>query len=399
MNILVITPTYPSTLADKKGATPVVHYFTKEWIQLGHTVTVLHLCTQYPSFFYTLSRPFQKFLSSKLGHLIISIPPRGGDEVMDGVNVVHRNYTKIIPHSRFGKSEFSHIIDDVNVLINEVKPSIVIGHWDLPQLEILFNIKKEHNIPTFLVLHGGYERLLKRYGKGYFDLINSLTGLGFRSLPALNNYIDMFGNVDNSFMAMSGVSNLFLNREKKTRNFLCPNNLIFVGALIKRKHPLEVVDAAIQTFDKDFTLSFVGTGVEKNSIVKKYPDIIDKQVKFTGRIERNAIVEKLDESDIFVMISKGEVFGLVYLEAMARGCITIASRNEGVDGIIVDGQNGFLCEAGNVNELAAIFNRIITMAPAERRKISQNAINTVVNYSDRKVAERYLDEVCSLINK
>ena len=42
------------------------------------------------------------------------------------------------------------------------------------------------------------------------------------------------------------------------------------------------------------------------------------------------------------MISQGEAFGLVYLEAMARGCITIASRGEGFDGIIKDGINGFL---------------------------------------------------------
>ena len=37
------------------------------------------------------------------------------------------------------------------------------------------------------------------------------------------------------------------------------------------------------------------------------------------------------------MISELETFGLVYIEAMAAGCITIASRNEGFDGIIKDG--------------------------------------------------------------
>ena len=42
------------------------------------------------------------------------------------------------------------------------------------------------------------------------------------------------------------------------------------------------------------------------------------------------------------MISKNEAFGLVYLEAMLAGCI-VASRN-GIDGIIIDGYNGFLCD-------------------------------------------------------
>lgn len=49
---------------------------------------------------------------------------------------------------------------------------------------------------------------------------------------------------------------------------------------------------------------------------------------------RNQVVELLDSSDVFVMISKNEVFGLVYFEAMAFRCITIASRREGVDEII-----------------------------------------------------------------
>ena len=54
------------------------------------------------------------------------------------------------------------------------------------------------------------------------------------------------------------------------------------------------------------------------------------------------------------MISKEETFGLVYLEAMSMGCITIASKNEGMEGIIIDGENGFLCTAGDDDELASI---------------------------------------------
>ena len=45
--------------------------------------------------------------------------------------------------------------------------------------------------------------------------------------------------------------------------------------------------------------------------------------------------------NVWIMISKNETFGLVYLEAMARGCITIGSRNQGIDGVINHGVNGF----------------------------------------------------------
>ena len=56
-------------------------------------------------------------------------------------------------------------------------------------------------------------------------------------------------------------------------------------------------------------------------------------------------------SECFIMVSKNETFGLVYLEAMLQGCIVVASKNEGIDGIIIHGENGFLCNAGDVNEL------------------------------------------------
>ncbi len=50
-----------------------------------------------------------------------------------------------------------------------------------------------------------------------------------------------------------------------------------------------------------------------------------------------------------VMNSRNEAFGLVYFEAMARGCIIITSRKEGFDGIIQDGVNGFLFKASDSN--------------------------------------------------
>ena len=60
-------------------------------------------------------------------------------------------------------------------------------------------------------------------------------------------------------------------------------------------------------------------------------------------MKREEVIRQMDNHDVFVMISRNETFGLVYLEAMARGCITIASRNEGFDGVIEHGVNGFLC--------------------------------------------------------
>ena len=61
-------------------------------------------------------------------------------------------------------------------------------------------------------------------------------------------------------------------------------------------------------------------------------------------IDHNLIWEKLDKSDIFILPSTNETFGLCYIEAMTRGLIVIAKQNESMAGIIENNKNGFLIE-------------------------------------------------------
>ena len=82
---------------------------------------------------------------------------------------------------------------------------------------------------------------------------------------------------------------------------------------------------------------------------------------------------------------------------MAAGCITIASRGEGFDGIIKDGENGFLCGAGNVEELISIINKIHKMDKAELSRISENAIKTAQQMTDSSVAASYIHDVERLL--
>ena len=71
--------------------------------------------------------------------------------------------------------------------------------------------------------------------------------------------------------------------------------------------------------------------------------------------------------------------------------------NEGFDGIIIDGQNGFLCEAGNSEELALILNRIRNLSPESLKQISYNAQITAREYSDSKVASKYINQLKLLL--
>ena len=185
------------------------------------------------------------------------------------------------------------------------------------------------------------------------------------------------------------------------RTFEGLQRFIFVGNLIKRKYPSRIIEPLANSFRNEFfEVRFVGTGEEMAEIKKmaKENDVLDR-VHFLGRLPREEVIKQMDNSDVFIMISKGETYGLVYLEAMARGCITIASRNEGFDGIIKDGYNGYLCKAGDSDDLLRILNQIRSLSPEERQVISRNAYETAISMTDDKMAKAYLSHLEGLVEK
>ena len=99
------------------------------------------------------------------------------------------------------------------------------------------------------------------------------------------------------------------------------------------------------------------------------------------------------------MISRHETFGMVYLEAMAHGCITIASKKEGFDGIIENGKNGFLCNAGDSQELFELLKQIESFSKEQKLRIRKNAIETSRHLTESIVAQKYIEDVLYLINK
>ena len=221
-------------------------------------------------------------------------------------------------------------------------------------------------------------------------LFNSIDYVGFRSFAIKRSY-ERFYKDHLSFLCPSGIPPRFISFKSKTFSGEMLR-FIYVGNLIARKHPFSLIRAlSISYKDKNFELTYVGSGREENKIQKFIKRKgLTANVFFTGRLERDEILKFLDASDIFIMISEDETFGLVYLEAMARGCIVVASKDEGMDGIIEDGVNGFLCKAGDEDELSSIIKKIESLTRLEKIRISENALKTAQNFTDEIVARNYI---------
>lgn len=401
MRIFLLSSVYPSQ-SSTKGTTPVVHYFTKEWVLDGHIVHVFHTESAFPKAFYIFGRLFKTILDSKLGHLVPTQAPKEYNEIKDGVNITHISLKKYKPHGRFSKKQIQRAFKIISSYIEkEGLPDCFVGHWDNPQLELLHALKEKYHRPTCLVYHSNqFSQLFNCYGEDTEMLVKDIDLVGFRNITALKAYEKRFGTAAKSFIAASGVSKPFIETGKTFEKELKEiERFVYVGALIHRKYPVTVIDSLYKSYQqKPFEITYIGEGDDKKLVQQRFDELGCKgKLTFTGRIPREEVIQYLKKSDVFVMISKGEIFGLVYLEAMALGCITIAARHEGIDGIIEDGVNGFLCEAGNAVELATIINKIRQMSPETLMRMSMKAKQTSAMYSDVNVAQRYIKELEKIV--
>ncbi|MCF2660298.1 glycosyltransferase family 4 protein [Parabacteroides distasonis] len=398
MKIFLLTPVYASTTG-KDAATPVVHYFAKEWVKQGHNVTVFHLEPKYLSILYFFSKRFHHQLASLLNFSVPLEMPKDYHSNIEGVDVYGIIYKKYIPHSRIIRSEKSRIVELISNVVNEKGvPDIIIGHWTKPQLDLLPELKDKYHKPTCLVFHSNTFELDKSFGSDFKEKLSKIDILGFRNISAKETFEKRWWKPSKSFIAASGVSDEFISspRISTEQPF---NKFIFVGSLIPRKHPTEVLRVLEKVYSKeDFSMTYVGDGQCKSEIEEVYKTHGEHgTVSFTGRLPRNEVIKHLLQSNVFIMISSSEIFGLVYLEAMALGLIPIGSRGEGIDGIIKDGENGFLCKAGDEEELELILTRLKNMNPDEISRLSNNARITAMEYSDFNVAKKYIKNIESLI--
>lgn len=397
MKIFLLTPIYV-TATYGTGATPVVHYFAKEWVKQGHEVYVFNLRAKYPSIYYWVSKQIHHLLYSKTGIPVPSQIPIEFIDVYEGVNVQCVCMKKVIPHSEYKHSQIEYAINVIsNGCVKYGIPDVFIGHWDNPQLHVLNKLKELYHRPTTLVLHNNDFNLEKTYGIGVVDLLKKIDTIGFRSIVGKNNFEAKYFVPNHSFIASSGVSDNFIQIGKDFSPTFKKtiHSYIFVGSLISRKYPCEILKALLIAHEnKNFKVTFIGDGNEQKNIEKFAKGKgLEENVTFTGRIGRDKIIEYLKNAEVFIMISANEIFGLVYLEAMALGLIPIGSKNEGIDGIIRDGENGFLCNAGDVNELAEIIKRLHKMSSEQLIEISKNAKSTALEYTDSNVASKYLENL------
>ncbi|GER67906.1 glycosyl transferase [Weizmannia acidilactici] len=145
-------------------------------------------------------------------------------------------------------------------------------------------------------------------------------------------------------------------------------------------------------------LLLVGDGPEMTVVSRLVRDLhIEKDVLFLGK--QDQLEELYSISDLMLLLSEKESFGLAALEAMACGVPCIGTDIGGIPEVIDDGRNGYLCQLGDIAGVAEKALRLFR-DPALYDSFSKAAEKTVTEkFYSKKILRQYEEIYEQLVNE
>jgi glycogen(starch) synthase len=167
--------------------------------------------------------------------------------------------------------------------------------------------------------------------------------------------------------------------------------LVYLGRLVSDKGVDTLIHALLQLRRWGLTprLTIIGSGSEEKSLRQLARNLrVDGQIAFVGSKQPEEISRILNGHQILVVPSRmPEPFGIVVLEAIASGCVVVASRAGGLPDAV--GKCGITYE---ISDLQALTNalQIVLTQPDMREEILRNADEHLANFRPMVVAQKYL---------
>jgi N-acetyl-alpha-D-glucosaminyl L-malate synthase BshA len=159
--------------------------------------------------------------------------------------------------------------------------------------------------------------------------------------------------------------------------------------------PLKRVPDVVRIFanvrkEIDARLVLVGDGPERHKVEETIRELgVEKDAVLLGKQE--AIADLICSSDVFLLPSESESFGLAALEAMSSGVPVVTSNAGGLPEVNIHGETGFLENVGDVDAMTTDTLKILT-DDTLRRALAANARQRVLdNFTTDRIVQRYLE--------
>lgn len=269
----------------------------------------------------------------------------------------------------------------IDRIIKEFSPTILHAHKIDIDGYMAKKISEKYNIPYILTLRNARKYNLDKLEK---DVVNGAEArialspvIKSKIAPYTQKEITIIPHGINEEL-FHPIENLRINKHTK---------FITIARLLDWKN----IDRIIEAFSKvegEFSLDIYGKGPEYNNLQALITQLnLEKKIKLNGFIEYNKIPEVLGKSDVFVLLSFPETFGRVYIEAMSCGLPIIASKGAGMDGIIMNGEEGFLINHKDDQAILKIINSFLEN-PNQLNEMSFKAIELSKRFSWRSISKQ-----------
>ena len=149
------------------------------------------------------------------------------------------------------------------------------------------------------------------------------------------------------------------------------NRIVFVGRLTTEKQ-IDVVLRALAKLDPalDVTFDIIGNGDQRRNLEHLSKELgLTTRVTFHGLTSDEELRATLARASLFVIASVAELQSIATMEAMASGLPIVAANAVALPHLVHDGENGYLFEPGNVDDLVAKLTTVLTQAPDERLRM------------------------------
>ncbi|MCU1406153.1 MAG: glycosyltransferase family 4 protein [Glaciihabitans sp.] len=157
------------------------------------------------------------------------------------------------------------------------------------------------------------------------------------------------------------------------------NLIVFVGRITGEKQLDKLVRAfALLDSKLNAKLELVGGGDQEANLKALATSLgVRHRVNFTGYVETDYLRAALTRATVFAMPSIAELQSIATMEAMASGLPIVAANAMALPHLVHDGENGFLFEPGDVEELAARLTDVLTMPEEQLHALKRESLKIV----------------------
>lgn len=153
----------------------------------------------------------------------------------------------------------------------------------------------------------------------------------------------------------------------------------FLGRIAPEKSVDMLIEAMQDIHQKDdrICLMIVGGGPQLEELQDNVHQLdLDDCIYFTGPKDGRYVPSYYHASHLFVSASITETQGLTFIEAMASGIPALARYDKNLEGVIIDGKNGYF-----FNYKDELIERILTLSKQDLSQLSQGAIESAYQFS------------------